>query len=159
MRRMTSGLRSLAAFVVAVAGLGLGVAACDDKGGADKFVGTWTYAGAIDPKCIGANVTPIDLTGETATITKTDSSHVSVALGTICMVTFEVDGSTATAAAGQSCMFEIPGIGPATASITKWTLTISGETITSDFSSSVLVCAPGGVGTLTRAPDGGAAAN
>lgn len=156
MRRMTSGLRLFAAVVVAVAGLGLGVAACDDKGGADKFVGNWTYAGAIAPTCIGANVAPIDLTGETVTITKTDSSHVSVALGTICMVTFEVDGSTATAGAGQSCMFEIPGIGPATASITKWTLTISGETIMSDFTSAVLVCTPSGMGTLTRAPDGGA---
>ena len=72
----------------------------------------------------------------------TDSSHVSVALGTLCTVTFEVDGSTATAGAGQTCMFDIPGIGPATASITKWTLMISGETITSDFTSSVLVCTP-----------------
>jgi hypothetical protein len=67
-----------------------------------------------------------------------------------------VDGSTASAGAGQSCTFEIPGIGPATASISKWTLTISGETIMSDFASSVLICTPSGLGTLTRASDGGA---
>ena len=65
----------------------------------------------------------------------TDSSHVSVALGTMCTVTFAVDGSTATAGAGQSCMLDIPGLGPAAVSITRWTLTISGETITSDFTS------------------------
>jgi len=159
MRRMTS--RSIAVLVVGLAGLGLGLggAGCGDDGGSDKFVGTWTYAGAINPNCIGATVAPIDLTGQTVTILKTDSSHISVALGTLCTVTFTVDGSTATAGPGQSCMFEIPGIGPATAMITKWTLTISGETVSSDFTSSVLICTPGGMGTLTRQPDGGAAAN
>jgi hypothetical protein len=159
MRRMTSGLRSLAVVVVVLAGLALGVTGCDDKGGADKFVGTWTYAGAINANCIGTPVDPIDLTGETVTITSTDSTHVSVALGTLCTVTFNVDGSTATAAAGQTCSFNIPGIGPATVMITKWTLTVSGETVNSDFASSVLICTPSGTGTLTRQPDGGAAAN
>ena len=152
---MTSGLRSLAVVVVALAGLSVGVAGCDDKGGADKFVGMWTYAGAINPNCIGTPVDPIDLTGETVTITSTDSTHVSVALGTLCTVNFNVDGSTATAAPNQMCSFNIPGIGPASVTITKWTLTVSGETVNSDFASTVLICTPSGTGTLTRRPDGG----
>lgn len=154
MPAMTSGLRILSLWGL-VAGLAIGVASCGDKTGADKFVGSWTYAGAINPNCTGANVAPIDLTGETVVITASDSSHVSVMLGTLCTVTFNVDGSTATAGSGQMCTFDIPGIGPAMASITKWTLMVSGDTITSDVTSTVLVCAPAGTGTLTRQPDAG----
>ena len=155
---MRLGARAFAVVAVVGVGLGLGLGGggCSDNGGADKFVGSWTYSGAITPNCIGANVNPIDLTGETVTITSTDSSHVSVALGTLCTVTFEVDGSTATAGSGQTCTFDIPGIGPATAMITRWTLMISGDTITSDITSTVLVCTPSGTGTLTRQGDGGA---
>ena len=156
MRRMTSGLRLLVVVVAALALLGTGVVACSDDGGANKFVGNWTYAGAITPNCIGTAADPIDLTGETVTIMSTDSSHVSVALGTLCTVTFEVKGSTATAGSGQTCMFDIPGFGPVSVSITRWTLTISGETIMSDFASAVLVCTPSGIGTLTRQSDAGA---
>lgn len=138
-----------------VAGLAIGVVSCGDKTGSDKFVGSWTYAGSIMPNCTGATVTPIDLTGETVVITATDSSHVSVMLGTLCTVTFSVDGSSATAGSGQKCTFDITGIGPAEATITKWTLMLSGDTITSDVTSTVLVCAPAGTGTLTRQSDAG----
>jgi hypothetical protein len=155
---MRSGLRAFVAVAVVGLGLALGAGACGG-GGADKFVGMWTYAGVINPNCLGTPADPIDLTGETVTIMKTDSSHVSVALGTLCTVTFEVDGSTASAGSNQTCMFDVPGIGPATVMITKWTLMVSGDTIMSDFTSSVLICAPSGTGTLTRQADGGAAAN
>jgi hypothetical protein len=155
MRRMTSGLRTFVAVAVVGLGLSLGAGGCD-SGGADKFVGMWTYTGVINPNCLGTPVDPIDLTGETVTIMSTDSSHVSVALGTLCTVTFNVDGSTATAGAGQTCSFDIPGIGPATVMISRWTLTLSGDTITSDFASAVLICTPSGTGTLTRQSDAGA---
>ena len=57
---------------------------------------------AITPNCIGRQRRARSIsTGETVTITKTDSSHVSVALGTLCTVTFNVDGSTATAVAAR----------------------------------------------------------
>ena len=69
MRRMTSALR----LIGLVAGLAMGVG-CSEKGGAENFVGTWTYAGAINPNCM--DVAPIDLTGSVATITATDSSHI-----------------------------------------------------------------------------------
>jgi hypothetical protein len=153
---MSSGLRAFAVVAVVGLGLGLGTGGCGG-GGADKFVGTWTYAGAINPNCAGTPADPIDLTGQSVTITSTDSEHVMVALGTLCSVKFAVDGSTATAEANQTCMFTIPNLGPATVTITKWTLMVSGDTIASDFTSSVLgICAPSGMGTLTRSTDAGA---
>jgi hypothetical protein len=153
---MTSG-RRLVGFVLArfahlglVAGLAIGVASCSDKTGSDKFVGTWTYSGAINPNCSGSNVAPVDLTGDAVVITASDSSHISMALGTLCMINFDVDGTTATAAANQTCMFDVPGFGAVTASITKWTLMVTGDTITSDVTSTAVICTPSGTGTLTR---------
>jgi len=145
-----------------VSGLGLllaltlGAAGCSDKAGADKFVGTWTYAGAINPNC--QNIAAIDLTGDTVTITATDSSHIRVDLAGYCMVNCSVDGFTATAAAGQSCTFPIPTLGDQTISITNWTLMMTGDNaITSNFTGAILICAPSGTGTLTRQSDAGTA--
>jgi hypothetical protein len=153
---MTSGRRHLGfvlrhlGYLGLVAGLAIGVVSCSDKTGSDKFVGSWTYSGAIDPTCTGVTAAPVDLTGETVVITASDSSHISVALGTICNVTFEVDGMTATASSGQTCAFDVPSIGSVTASITKWTLIVSGDTIASAITSTALICTPSGTGTLTR---------
>jgi hypothetical protein len=83
-------------------------------------------------------------------ITASDSSHISMALGTLCTINFDVDGTTATAAANQTCAFDVPGFGSVTASITKWTLTASGDTIASDVTSTAVICTPSGTGTLTR---------
>jgi hypothetical protein len=128
---------------------------CNEKGGAEKFVGTWTYAGAIDPNCQGAS--PVDLTGDTVTITAPDSSHLKVELAGICTVNFSVDGFTASASGGQSCTLEIPGVGPAPITVTSWTLTMTGDdVITSSFTGSALICFPSGTGTLTRQSDAGA---
>jgi hypothetical protein len=155
---MTSKLRLLGA-VAAVAIVAVG---CGEKTGADKFVGSWIYAGAIEPNCTGQAVEPMDLTGVTTTITASDSSHISVALGTICSTKFDVDGSVATAGGGQNCTLDVPSLGalsPLTINITRWTMTVSGDmnTIASDFSGTALICVPTSVGTLTRLPDGGAA--
>lgn len=135
--------------------LAAGAAGCGQKGGAEKFVGTWTYAGSINPNCM--NAAAIDLTGDTVTITSTDSTHLVIYLGDFCVVNFNVDGSTASAAPGQSCSFDIPMLGPQSVMITKWTLTVStDDVLTSNFTGSILICAPTGTGTLTRVGDAGA---
>ena len=148
---MTSRWRSIGFVAVLAAGL----ATCSQKNRGDRFVGTWSYAGAINPNC--QDYAPIDLTGDTVTIVAPDSSHLVVDLGGFCTVNFGVDGSTANAAANQSCTFDIPGFGPASILIKKWTLTISSDDVlSSDFVGGVLICMPTGTGTLTRVGDAGA---
>ena len=149
MRRMTSALR----LIGLVAGLAMGVG-CSEKTGADNFAGTWTYAGAINPNCM--DVAPIDLTGSVATITATDSSHIVMNIVGFCMVKFDVDGFVATASAGQTCSLMIPGLGAVPVAITRWTMTASGNVISSDVTGSAFGCVPGGTGTLTRQGDAGA---
>src|SRR4051794_9586662 len=156
---MTLGRRHIGflGYLGLAAGLAIGVASCSDKSGSDKFVGSWTYTGAIEPNCMGATVAPVNLTGETVVITASDSSHISAALGTFCNIKFDVGGTTATAASGQTCAFDVPSVGSVTASITKWTLTVSGDTIVSDVTSTAIICTPSGTGTMTRqSPDAGA---
>jgi len=153
---MTTGLRLLGT-VGLLAGLATGAAGCSSGGGgADKFVGTWTYAGAITPNCTGVDVAPIDLTGDMVTITAPDASHLSVALGTYCTVTFNANGTTASITSNQTCTFPIPGFGMQTVMITSWTLTIAGDnSLTSNFMGMALICTPSGTGTLTRQSDAG----
>jgi hypothetical protein len=151
MRRMTPRMHQ----VVLVLALAIGAAACSTKGGAEKFVGSWVYAGAIDPNC--NNIAAVDLTGDAVTITATDSSHIRVDLAGYCMINFDVDGFTANAQGGQSCTFDIPSLGPQAINITRWTLTMTGDdVVTSDFNGSILICFPSGTGTLTRQSDAGA---
>ena len=150
MRRMTGRLH----LVGLGCALAIGAMACNSKSGAEKFVGSWTYAGAINPNCQG--VAAVDLTGDAVTITSSDSSHISVDLAGYCTIKFDVDGFTASASGGQSCTFEIPTLGPQAIAITKWTLTFSGDDVlTSDFTGSILICIPTGTGTLTRQGDAG----
>ncbi len=151
MRRMTPRMLQLVLFVA----LAMGATACSTKGGAEKFVGSWIYAGAINPNC--NNIAAVDLTGDAVTITATDSSHIRVDLAGYCMINFDVDGFSANAQGGQSCTFDIPSLGPQAITITKWTLTMTGDdVITSDFNGSILICFPTGTGTLTRQSDAGA---
>ena len=149
MRGMKSALR----LIGLVAGLAMGVG-CSEKTGAENFVGTWTYAGAINPNCM--DVAPIDLTGSVATITATDSSHIVMNMVGFCMVKFDVDGFVATASAGQTCSLAIPGLGSVPVAITRWTMMASGDVISSDVTGSAFGCVPGGTGTLTRQADAGA---
>ena len=163
MAGMTSALRALR-FGAGVAALVASAASCGSnaKTGSDKFVGTWTYAGMINPNCGGAAVSPIDLTGYTTTITASDPAHITVELGPasapLCTVMFDVDGFTASAKSGQTCMFDLGAtFGMQTVMITKWTLTSTGmDTVTSDFSGTVSICTVAGTGTLTRQADAGA---
>src|SRR5262245_27227086 len=136
---MTSGWRSIGFVVVLAAGAGL--AACSEKGGAEKFVGTWTYAGAITVGATCGDYPPFDLTGDMVTIAAPDSTHLVVDLAGYCTVNFNVDGFTASAAADQHCTFPIPGVGDTSVSITKWTLTLSSaDVLASDFVGGVLIC-------------------
>jgi hypothetical protein len=152
MRRMTSRLRLLG--LVAALALG-GGAACNEKTGSDKFVGTWIYAGMIEANCM--DIAPLDLTGAMTTITATDSSHIRMDLQGYCALNFEVDGFTANAVGGQSCTLPIPGLpAPLPVGVTSWTLTISStDVIDSAVVGSVLGCIPTGAGTLTRVGDAG----
>ena len=150
---MKLGWRSIG-FVVAL--LAAGFASCSEKGGAEKFVGTWTYTGAITVGATCGDYAPIDLTGDRVTIAAPDSTHLVVDLAGYCTVNFNVDGHTASAAANQNCTFPIPGVGPTSVSITKWTLTLSSDDVlASDFVGGVFICTATGTGTLTRVGDGG----
>jgi hypothetical protein len=150
MRRMKARMHLLGLWCA----LGIGAMACNEKSGAENFVGSWIYAGAIDPNCQGAAA--VDLTGDTVTITAPNSSHISVELAGYCTIAFDVDAFTASASSGQSCTFDIPGVGPQAIAITKWTLTKTGDDVlASDFTGSILFCFPTGTGTLTRQGDAG----
>src|SRR6187549_2437866 len=121
-------------------------------GNADAFVGEWTYSGVITPNCFQIEVPPLDLTGSTVTITKTDDEHLQVALDASCVVSFTVDGDKASASPSSICMLEVPTLGLSSITITSWTLTLSNGMITSQFAGAVLVCMPAGTGTLTKVP-------
>jgi|KBSMisStaDraftv2_1062788.scaffolds.fasta_scaffold1266947_1 hypothetical protein len=156
---MTSGLRSFG-LTVGMAALLAGAAACsDNKTGAEHFVGTWTYAGMINPLCAGTAETPLDLTGYSVVVTEIDQAHISVQLGTMCTVKFDVDGFKANAQPNQSCMFVIGSYGSQTVMIKTWTLTSTGtDTITSDFSGTAFICTADGTGSLARQAGGDAGA-
>jgi hypothetical protein len=88
------------------------------------------------------------------TLTRVDATHIQLmaTTGVVCDVRFAVSGSTATAAASQSCMLTVMGI-PVTINIKSWTLMLSGNTIASAMSgtvSSLVSCTPTSTGTLSR---------
>jgi hypothetical protein len=124
---------------------------------ADSFVGTWTYSqGSLMPRmCMvgGVAIPAIALTGSTLVITKTDATHISANGGTGCVVPFTVSGSVATAASGSTCAVTVMGI-RVTLSITSWTLTLAGGSLTSAETGSAPIggssCTATGTGTLTK---------
>jgi hypothetical protein len=143
--------------------LGIALGACSSNnpvtsngGGADNFVGTWTYgAGSMlmpMSMLLGQTVPPISLAGQMLQITKIDDSHISAVLGTNCSVRFTVSGTTATADAGQTCAITYQ-VFTVTLNVTSWTLTSSGSTLTSTESGSAPTlsanCTATGNGTLT----------
>ncbi|MES1166136.1 MAG: hypothetical protein ABUR63_10275, partial [Verrucomicrobiota bacterium] len=115
----------------------------------DSFVGQWTFqSGSIVPNCSGLTVSDIDLTGDAVTITKVDSSHIAMvvaATGAMCNVRFTVNGSTATADIGQTCMISASG-NSATLHVTSWTLSMAAGMITMSMNGvaavSIITCAP-----------------
>jgi hypothetical protein len=145
-------------------GLALGAAACGSSGGgnADAFVGTWTFqSGTLTPmNCSlgGTNVPPQDLTGAQLVVTKIDASHVSAMLTSTCTPTFGTSGSTATAAANQTCGVMASGL-TVTVAISSWTMNVTGNSMTTAMSGSVAIlpgCTVSGTGSLTKTSGGDA---
>jgi hypothetical protein len=155
----TAGLRLL---VLGCLGIALGACSSNNPvtgggGGADNFVGTWTYAAGsmltpMSCMLLGQTVPPISLAGQMLQITKIDDSHISALLGTNCNVRFTVSGTTATADAGQTCAITYQ-VFTVTLNVTSWTLTSAGGTLTSTESGTAPTisanCTATGNGTLT----------
>jgi hypothetical protein len=143
------------AFLIGCGSSGTGTGGGDP---AAAFAGNWTFStGSIVPACTGVQIANVDLTGVPVMLTHTDTTHVSLVstTGITCDVKFNVSGTTATAAAGQSCMIDAGAtLGQVTVNITSWTLTLSGSTLTSNMNGtaavSIVSCAPTSTGTLTK---------
>jgi hypothetical protein len=134
---------------------------------AANFAGAWTFgSGSIQPMCNISGIPAFDLTGDTMTITRVDSTHVATMLtgtGVMCDVNFTVSGGTATATTGQTCVVTAM-VGtttvPVTIDISTWTLTISGDTLTMAMTGTasaeggLLSCTPTADGKATRPPSG-----
>ena len=106
--------------------------------------------------CGAVSVPAITLTGNTATITRVDASHITLAFSNtqlMCNLNFAVSGSTATAASGQTCTINVMGT-TAPVDITSWTLTASGGMLSMSMAGTARVaivsCTPTGTGTLVR---------
>ena len=133
---------------------------------AAAFAGTWTFgSGSIDPMCSGVTIAPVDLTGDTMTIVRVDSTHVSTTLtgtGVMCDVNFTVTDKVATAVTGQTCVVTVPVATTSTTviiHISSWTLNVSGDTLSMSMAgtatASILNCTPTASGNATRPPGGG----
>jgi hypothetical protein len=135
---------------------------------AANFAGNWTFgSGSIDATC-NLTIPSFPLTGATLMITRTDPTHVATNLkgnGLMCDVNFTVTGSTATASSGQTCTVTTTVSGAtvtALITVSTWSLTISGGTLTNSMSGTAT--AGNGLincttvtadGAATRASDGG----
>ena len=164
----TAKPRSRLIGVVGIAAALLALPACggNSLGGsgapADAFVGDWSFmSGSIMPMCPASlNVSDIPLQGNTATITKIDTSHVRVLIATadvMCNVMFSISGSTATIEAGQTCMINADNQS-ATVNITTWTLTSSAGGLAMSMTGTanvvIVTCNPTATGMLTKISGG-----
>jgi hypothetical protein len=125
---------------------------------ASAFAGTWVFKdGAVTPSCSGVTVAgQIDLTGNTAAVTRTDAHHIALAFSNAeltCGINFTVSGSTATADASQACTISVMGATVPVA-IKSWTMALSGSSISMSMSGTASVfivsCTPSGTGTLVQ---------
>jgi len=114
----------------------LGLTGCGsgDEGGADSFVGMWQYtSGTTNTLCPMLNVNNTDqLTGQkevfsrgvgTALINSDPSSN--------CILNFNINGNTATAPAGQTCMTNVAtdqGNIPTTINLVSAVFSVNGTT-------------------------------
>jgi hypothetical protein len=105
-----------------------------------EFVGNWTFsAGTLSGTGLCPGL-PTDLTGQTFTLTKGTTSDLLSTLGT-CQVLLNVNGTKASAVAGQMCQFTIGGMA-VDVTVSSWTLDSSnGMTLTTNATGSALgVC-------------------
>ena len=144
----------------------LGCGSSSGGGNGAAFVGTWTYStgSTLTPSncmVLGTTIPPLDLTGDTVTITAgASASEIEFVEGTACTIKFTVSGTTATAASGQMCTLLVSGIS-AVLKVSSWTLVLSGNTLAAGFSGSAAVggpsCTASGAGSLAKTtPDAGA---
>jgi hypothetical protein len=148
-----------------ITGLALAIvacAACSSSSGSSSsdvsaFIGTWQYTSATETDtCAGQS--------STTTITGTFQFQEGTAAGTIeyigtggCTLTFNVSGSTATAVAGSMCT-QMSGGETAVETITAFTASLSGSTLTINDSTSAMLtdngatedCTGVRTGTLTQ---------
>ena len=148
---------------------GLLLLGCGSSGGGGgngaPFVGMWKYSsGTVTPmncSILGTPIPALDLAGDTVTISMgTDSSHLQFVEGMACTINFSVSGSIATASAAQMCTIPVMGVN-AVINVSAWTLTLTGDTISTNFSGSAPIgganCTASGSGTLQRNSTDGAA--
>jgi hypothetical protein len=137
----------------------LGCGSSSGGGNGAPFIGSWTYAtdSTLTPSnctVLGQTIPPLDLSGETISITAgASASQIDFVEGTACTIKFTVSGTTATAAADQSCTLPVSGIS-AVLNVSSWTLTLSGDTLTAGFSGSAPIggtsCTASGTGSLAK---------
>jgi len=144
----------------------LGCGSSSGGGNGAPFIGSWTYApgSTLTPSncmVLGQTIPPLDLSGETITITAgASASQIDFVEGTACTIKFTVSGTTATAASGQSCTLPVSGIS-AVLNVSSWTLALSGDTLMAGFSGSAPIggasCTASGTGSLAKnTPDASA---
>ena len=142
----------------------VGCGSSSGGGNGAPFIGTWTYAtgSTLTPSMctvLGQTIPPLDLSGDTATITAgASASQIEFVEGTACTIKFTVSGTTATAASGQSCTLPVSGIS-AVLVVSSWTLMLSGDTLTAGFSGSAAIggpsCTASGTGSLAKSASDG----
>lgn len=158
MRALLSHSLRLLAAALALAAAGCG--SSSSTAATDSFVGTWSFqSGDIVPTC-PVMIANVDLTGDVVTITKIDSSHVSMMItgtGVMCDVRFTVSDTIAKADANQTCAITASGQS-AVVAVQSWTLTpatsslsmtMSGSTTVSALGVS-LTCMPTATGIMVR---------
>jgi len=128
---------------------------------ATPFVGDWTFdTGMVNATCTGGLPNGMfPLAGLTGTITRVNNTQIMLTANASCVINFNVSGTTATAASGQTCTLNTPTLGPQQIDITSWTLTMSGATLATSIMGTAVggLCNAAGTGTLSKhaATDGG----
>jgi hypothetical protein len=154
------GLRTRFVFKLLVVAFAAAAPSCGGGGGGDQttnFGGAWRFSsGQLTATCPGLSLAPFDLTGGPVTITRVDDGTIMLTLtGTACMVKFQVSGNQGNAAPNQICPLAVGG-STQSLTITRWTLSLSGDHIDNDITGSASVCMASGTGVLMRdTPDSG----
>ena len=126
--------------------LGMLVAGCGgDDGDPAKYEGTWKYdSGMITGNCMIMSASQ-DLTGTMMTLAKGTASDLVVTGSSTCEIKFNMSGTKAVAAPGQTCTLNVMGVGALAVTIDSWTLdTADGMAMTTDLKGKTQVPLPGG---------------
>ena len=147
-------MRFVAGAVLALAALGAGCGggAMVSQGGVDKFIGDWKFdSETLMADCVSQSV---DLTGKILTLAVIAGNQISAMLPGICVINFNVAGTTATAPAGQTCSLPLGAI-MVPVSLSSWTLTTTDGVSMSTAQKGTAemgICNVTGSGMLTKQP-------